>query len=155
MRQQGVLLGLVEAMDLVDEQDGLTPVEAQTIARFGHDRPHLRDAAHDRRDGHELSADGLGENPGQAGLAASGRSPEQERAEVAAFEGAAQSPSLADQRFVANDLVQGPGAHPGGQGLATGGRHEGRLLLALAHGGFAGDAARCHVAMLQAGWPWG
>ena len=149
--QERVLLGLVEAVDLVDEQDRLLAVEGEPLASLGDQGAHLGHAAHDRGDGHQPAPDGVGEHAGEARLAAAGRAPEEERAEVAALQGPAQRAALADQVLVADDLVERPRAHSGRQRLASGRRHERGLLFA----GFAGrlgvGAARCHESMLQAG----
>jgi hypothetical protein len=70
---------------------------------------------------------------------------------VAAVEGPTERASLADQRIVADDLVDRPGAHSSGQRLAAQRRHEGGLLLAGVQGRGADGTACCHEAMLQVG----
>lgn len=100
-----------------------------------------------------MSADGLGENASEAGLAASRWSPEQNRAQMAAFKGPAQGSSVPDELLVAYDFVEGSGAHPSGQRLSTGRRGEDGLLLAVVVCRRVGRASRCHVSMLQAGRP--
>ena len=78
MREQGVLLGLVETMDLVDEQDRLLAVEGQPLAGLDDQSANLRDAAHDRGDGDHPCVCSVGQDPGQARLAVARRSPEEE-----------------------------------------------------------------------------
>ena len=105
MRKQGVLLGLVESVDLVDEQDGRLSGEGEPVARLSHQRPDLGDAAHDGGYGHEACPGCVRQDPREARLAASRRTPEEEGPEVAALQGAAERPALADQALVTDDLV--------------------------------------------------
>ena len=50
MRQQSILLSLVEAVDLVDEEDGLAAVEAEPVTGLHDEGAHLCHAAHDGGD---------------------------------------------------------------------------------------------------------
>ena len=84
VRQQRVLLGLVEAVDLVDEQDRAAAVEREPVLGLGDRGADLGDAGHDRRHGSEVGADGVGEQAGERRLAGAGRAPQQEAREVAA-----------------------------------------------------------------------
>ena len=74
-----VLLGLVEAMDLVEEQDGPRAVERQPVLRLGDRGPDLGDARHDRRERREVGTDLVGEQAGEARLAGAGRAPQEQR----------------------------------------------------------------------------
>ena len=51
LRQEGVLLGLVEAVDLVEEEDGRRAAPIEPLAGPGDRRPHVGDAAHDGAQG--------------------------------------------------------------------------------------------------------
>ena len=81
--QQRVLLGLVEAVDLVEEQDGAGAVEGEAVLRLGDGRADLDDARHDRRQRDEVRPDGVREQPREAGLAGARRAPQQDRRQVA------------------------------------------------------------------------
>src|SRR5713226_48182 len=76
MRQEGVLLAPVEAMDLVDEEDGPAAAPRALGLRFGHHLADLLDAGQDGREGNEAGAGDLGHQKGQRGLAGAWRSPE-------------------------------------------------------------------------------
>jgi hypothetical protein len=78
VRQQRVLLGFIEAMDLVDEEDRSLAVENEPVASLGYQRSNLGNAAHNRRDGYEARSSGIGKDPCQARLATPRRSPEEE-----------------------------------------------------------------------------
>ena len=104
MRQEGVLLGLVEAMDLVEEEDGSLLVEGEPVLGLGDRGPDLDDARHDRRHRREVGADLAGEQAGEARLAGSRRAPQQDRGEVAAGDAAAQRPALPDEVLLADEL---------------------------------------------------
>ena len=76
--QERVLLRLVEAVNLVEEQDGSRPVEGQPVLRLGDRRPHLGDAGEDGAHRAEVGADLCRKETGEARLAGSRRPPEQE-----------------------------------------------------------------------------
>ena len=74
--QQGVLLGLGEAVDLVEEQDRAAPMLTQPVARPLDDLAHVLDP---RRHGAELLERPLGaarHGEGERGLSRAGRAPE-------------------------------------------------------------------------------
>ena len=65
VRQQRVLLGLVEAVDLVEEQHGAGAVEGQPVLRLGDRGAHLDDARHHRRQRDEVGADRIRRGAGR------------------------------------------------------------------------------------------
>ena len=77
--QKRVLLGFVEAVDFVDEQDG-APAQAPQPLGIGHHRFDFLDAAQHRAEGDELAARDAGDQLGQRGLADAGRAPQNDRA---------------------------------------------------------------------------
>jgi hypothetical protein len=117
VRQESVLLGLVEAMDLVDEQDRAPAVERQPILCFRDQRPDLGDARHDRGQGGELRPDRIGEQSCEARLAGARWPPQEDGREVTPFDRAAERAPFADQVLLAHELVERPRTHPGGQWL--------------------------------------
>ena len=113
VREERVLLGLVEAVDLVEEEDGPRAVEGEPVLGLGDRRADLGDARHDRRQRREVGADLRGEQAGEARLARARRAPQQERREVAAGDAAAQRPALADEVLLADELGRGRAAASG------------------------------------------
>ncbi len=149
--QQRVLLGLVEAMDLVDEEEGPAAVEDEPLAGLADESPNLGHSAHDRRDSHQPRPDRVREDASQRRLAAARRTPQQQRAQVAAFRDPSERSARADQPLLADDLVEGPGPHPGGQRLRSRRGSESLLLLGVPGGPL--DPACGHGPMLQARCP--
>ena len=115
VRQQGILLGLVEAMDLIDEEDAGRATAVDPLPRPCHGGAHLLDAARRGREDVEGRVHGLRQQPCQRRLARSRRTPEHHRDEAPALDHAAQGAALADERLLAHELGQAGGAHPGRQ----------------------------------------
>ena len=103
--QEAVLLGAVEAVDLVHEQQGLLSGAGGGL-RLGEDLLEVGNAREDRRDGDEAQADGVGEQARDAGLAGAGRSPQDHRGEPARRDHPADRAVGAGQMLLADDLVE-------------------------------------------------
>ena len=142
VRQQGILLRLVEAVDLVEEEDRALAVEREPLLRLGDRAPDVGDTGHHRAHRRELGADLRREQAGQAGLAGARRSPQQQRREVAAGDAPAQRSALADEVLLPDELLEVPRAHPGRERLALGRWLEERL------GSGAGDSPGWHGRMV-------
>ena len=146
VRQEGVLLGLVEAMDLVEEQDRPRSLQGQPFLGLGDRRPDLDDAGHDRGHGREVGADLARQQPREAGLAGPGRSPQQERGEMTAGDAPTERPSLADEVVLADELRRGTrGRMRAARGWRSGGgwkRASGRAPAGRRAGGMAAMVAR-------------
>ena len=127
MGEEGVLLGLVEAMDLVEEQHGPGAVQRDPVLRLGDQRADVGDAGHDRRDRREMGTDLAGQQPGEARLAGAGRAPQDQAREVPAGDAPPQRAALTDEVRLADELVQAARAHPRGQRLGFGRWLEERL----------------------------
>src|ERR1035437_2953790 len=149
VREKRVLLGLVEAVYFVDEEDGLLAVEDQLFAGFGHEGADFGDTVHDGRVGRESGAGRVGQDAGEAGLAAAGWTPQEKRAQAAALEGPSQRASFADQLLVADDFIDVAWTHSRRQGLTRRRWSEDVLLPAEIAGGRLVGAASCHGLMLQ------
>ena len=114
--EQTVLLGAIEAVDLVDEQErGLAGAPPRLrllvdLAQIGHARHH-------RRQLDQRLIEAPGEQPGQRGLAGAGRAPQDDRAELAAGEHAPERRVGAEQMVLADQLVEGLRAQPVGERL--------------------------------------
>ena len=126
MGEEGVLLGLVEAVDLIDKEDGLAA--ACRLMRPGllDDLADLLDPGEHGRKKDELGLGGVGENGGQRGLARSGRTPEHQRGNTAAVDELAQQLAFSHQVFLADELRKPRRPHPFRQGNMGGRRLHGR-----------------------------
>src|SRR5262245_42001240 len=80
MRQECVLLRLVEAMHFIDEEQHWTAPGAPQLARLLDDELDITDAGGDGAEALELGTQGSREQPGERRLAASRRPPEEQRA---------------------------------------------------------------------------
>ena len=112
--QECVLLCLVEAVQLVDEDDGLAAGVAQ-LASVGHQLPDVRDAARHRRDLPPRPAGSLREQAREGGLAAPRRTPQDHGRQVAGPDDPGQCTLAPNQVRLSDELVQGLGAHAGGE----------------------------------------
>ena len=115
--EQAVLLGAVEAVDLVDEQERGLPGAAPGL-RLLVDLAQIGDARHHRRELHQRLAEPAREQPGERGLAGAGRPPEDDRAELALGEHAPERRVGAEQMVLADQLVEGARAQAIGERLA-------------------------------------
>ena len=125
-RQEAVLLGPVEAVHLVDEQQraaaaGPPPArQLELLLQVG-------DAGEHRRQRHELQVRVLGQQPGDGGLAAAGRAPQDARRQPALGQHPADRAFRAEQMVLPDDFVDPVGAQPVGERTR-------RLGLEEAHG---------------------
>ena len=115
IRQDDVLLRLVEAVDLVDEEDRALPLLAEPLACFSDDAAEVSDAGRDGGDGLEVGLRERGDDAGEGGLAGAGRAPEDHRGELVGVDGAAQDAPLADEVLLADELVEGARPHARGE----------------------------------------
>ncbi len=74
--QNGILLGLIEAMNLINKEDGLLLVHSAAFLGFLNDAPQVSHTGRDRADGAEVGIGGIGNNISQGSLAAARRPPE-------------------------------------------------------------------------------
>ena len=128
--QDRVLLCLVEAVDLVDEEHGAQTRPPVDLG-FGH---HLAQVGHARGHGghgHHPGAGLGGQQAGQRRLAAPRRSPQHDAGQVAR---AGQLPEDVHHLSLADQVVELPGPHPGRErcfGHVPGG--EGKELALICH----------------------
>src|SRR6267378_6404035 len=116
VREEGVLLGFVEAMDFVDEDDG-AKAGAGFVLGFGHDFFYFFYAAGDSAEGDEFAFGEAGDEARDSGFAAAGRAPEEHRGEVVGFDLNAEGFAGAEEFFLADEFVEGAGTHALGEGL--------------------------------------
>ena len=114
--EKPVLLGAIEAVDLVDEQQRALAGAARR-ARLLVDLAQIGDAGHHRRELHERLPEALRQQAGERGLAGAGRPPEDDRAELAAREHAPERGLGAQQVVLAHQLVERARPQPVGERL--------------------------------------
>ncbi len=117
VRQEGVLLALVEAVHLVHEDDGAPLL--QPVARGGGTVDGFADVLHatqHRADAQELCVEGIGHEPRNGGLAGAWRPPEDAGMRLARLEGNAQRHARAEQVLLADHLAQRLGTQALGKG---------------------------------------
>ena len=111
VRQQAILLGLVEAVDLVHQEDSALAVQQPPLLGLFDHPPDVGDAGQDGAKGLEVRLGAVGDDHGQRGLARAGRPPEDDGGEEAVgLDGAAQQPSRANNVLLTDHLIQGAGA---------------------------------------------
>ena len=116
VRQQQVLLRLVEPVQLVDEKDRRrlrpAPGRRENLAQLGDIRHHGVQAD-------EPAAGLVGDRLGDARLARAGRAVENQRAEAILGHEPGQEAARAQKMLLADHLVQPARPHPGGQGAGA------------------------------------
>ena len=116
VRQKGVLLGLVEAMDFIHEQDRALALDDSTLLG-GLDQPaQFRNPAGDGREGLEVGLGMRGNQAGEGGLARAGRSPEDQGRQGVLLDGEPKRPPRAEDVVLPDQLVERPWPHPIRQG---------------------------------------
>ena len=114
--QEGVLLGLVEPVDLVDKQDRSPARPLQLDPGFFDDAPDLLDSGENRRKGGEMGLRLAGDDAGKGGLPGAGRPPEDHGKEAVLLDGLAQQPSLFQDVGLTHIFLEGFRPHPVRQG---------------------------------------
>ena len=103
--QQGVLLRLVETVDLVDEQDGVAS-RLQVALSLLHRRTDILHPRKDGRQRNEFMPEGVRRQPCQRGLAHTRRPPEDHRMRLPRLECQPQRPLRSQQVLLPDHLVQ-------------------------------------------------
>ena len=149
--QEGRLLGLVEAVDLVDEQDHGLAEELPLLFGPGHELLDLLDAGQDGAEELAGQVEVAGQHGPQGRLARAGRAPEDDGDQPVRLDELGQELALAQDMVLAVDAVEGPRAHPLGERrvrplvpvlpLRVRGRHGARIIShpAVARSPPAGD----------------
>jgi hypothetical protein len=112
VRQEGILLGFVEAMDFVDKKNGLPAIGAMNPLSVGHDRLDLLDAREDGTVGEEGRPGLPGHDPRQRCLSSSRRAPEDHGHQPIIADHLAQDLARSDEMILADDFAESPRAHP-------------------------------------------
>ena len=111
VRQDHVLLRLVEAVDLVDEEDGPLPLPFPADAGVRDELAQLGDAGRDCGEGREVGVAALGDEARQRRLAAARRSPEDQRGDVVGVDRTPQRALRSDEVLLPDELVEGARTH--------------------------------------------
>ena len=133
--EEGVLLGLVEAVDLIDEEDGAR-AEAGGFFGLDHDLLDLLDAGEDGGELDEGGSGGLGDDLGEGSFADARGAPEDHGGGVVGFDGELEGFAGAEEVLLAGVAGEGAGAHA----LGEGGAAVGRAMCA----GDGGDVEEAH-----------
>ena len=115
VREQDVLLRLVEAVDLVDEEDGRLAPQVAVQLRLGDLVADLGDVRFHPVEGFETRAGGLRDDIGERCFPGPRRAVENERGEAIRLDGAAQELALTEDVILAQHLAEGLRAHPCGK----------------------------------------
>jgi len=110
VREKSVLLGLVEAVDFVHEDDSAM---ARAGLKFGggHYVFDFLDARENGTESHEIGFGKAGNEASESGFAAARRPPEEHGAKVVAFDLHAERLAGAEELFLADEFVEGARAH--------------------------------------------
>ena len=114
--QEGVLLRLVEAVNLVDEQDRPPPELSPRLLGLGHHRLDLLDARQHGAEGDEVRAGDLRDEAGERRLAGARGAPEDDRLQQVALDRHAQRPARREQVLLPDQFVEAARPHAVGEG---------------------------------------
>ncbi len=114
--KKSVLLGFVEAMDFVDEDDGALAAVGFVFGG-GHDFLDFLDAGEDGAEGDEFRAREAGNHSRERGFAAARRTPQEHRGDLVVFDLLAERFAGAEEFFLADEFVERAGAHALGERL--------------------------------------
>ncbi len=128
MGEEGVLLRLVEAVDLVDEDDGAAALAPPALLGGAQHLAHLLHPGEDRAHRLEVRLGEAADHEGQGRLARAGRAPEDERAELVLLDRPPEGPAGAEHLLLPEDLVEGARPDPVGE-RRVGPRLADRVLL--------------------------
>jgi hypothetical protein len=117
VRQEGVLLGLVEAVNFVHEEQG-GPTGALALGGAFDYLFDLGQAARDGRDFLKSRPGAAGNDAGEGGFAGAGRPPQNQRSGGALLDHGAQKLALPHYLGLAHIILEGARAHAVSQGAA-------------------------------------
>ena len=115
--QDGVLLGLVEAVDLVDEEDRASAGRAQRASASSTTLRRSATPAMHGAEGDEARVRACARSPREGGLAGAGRTPQDHRGDASRIDAARSSAPGPSSCILADELVERARAHAGGERL--------------------------------------
>src|SRR5436190_891279 len=129
VRQENVLLRLVEMMDFINEQDCLSPGCSQTIHGRGNDTAHLGDITFYAADPDEFRVRHFRNDPSQGGLAGARWAGENHRRQPIGFNGTAQQLTRPQNVLLTNELIERVWTHTRGKRRTVGALAFGILVI--------------------------
>ncbi len=114
VREEGILLRFVEAVNFVDEDDGARAVLAGAVG-IAHDLLDFLDAGEHGGKLDEVGLGDAGNDLGEGGLAGARRTPEDHRSGVVALDLHAQRLARPDQVLLSNEFIERARAHAIGE----------------------------------------
>jgi len=133
--QQNVLLGFVEPVDLVDEEDRPGPARPEPVGRRSHDPPDIGHVALHPAEPLEYRSGGPGDDLGECGFPGSGRAVEEDGGDPVGLDRPAQELARTEDVLLPGVFFERAGPHPGAQGCVEIGGRVGRGLEKIAHAG--------------------
>ena len=115
IREQIILLSFIKTVDLVNEQNCTLPVHSLQFLRLCHHFFHILFARHCGINLLKFSTGSIGNDFRQRRFAGTGRSIENDGADLVRLDGTIQKLVLADNMLLPHDLIQGSGTHSGRQ----------------------------------------
>src|SRR5690606_32156069 len=115
VRQKRVLLRLVEAVDLVAEQDGAATHRTAAGLSLPDNLANARNALRDRAELHERGIRPIRDDPRDGRLAGARRPPEDDAADLVLLDQLPKSQAGREQMLMPNVLVQSARPHASGQ----------------------------------------
>jgi len=118
--EEGILLGLVPAVNLIDKQDGPLAIEPPPVVGPVYRFPDVLDARQNRVKTFKAASGGIGYDPGKACFSRTWRAVKDKGRKPVRLYGTAEEAARADDVVLANDFIECTGPHPVCQ--RTGGR---------------------------------
>jgi len=115
VRKEDVLLSLVEAVNLINEEESALVPQFGISASLFDLRSNFRDIGFDSVQGFETRTGRIGDYPGKGGLSGAGWAVKYERGEAVGLDGPAEKFSFSEDMLLSGDLGEGERAHAGGQ----------------------------------------
>jgi len=112
MRKKGVLLGFVEPVDLIHEQNRPTVVALLLKTGLLNYLLDILDSRQDSTDCHEVGVCFLCNDLGQRGFSDSGRPPKDHGWDLVGFNALSKKASLAQEVFLAHNIPQAARSYP-------------------------------------------
>ena len=132
--QKSVLLGLVEAVDFIHEQNGLLAAQAQLLPGIVDDRPNVFDTREHCRKVGKMRAGLARDDAGQCGFTATRRTPQDHGEDLVLFDGQTDHGPLADQVPLTDEFGEVTRPHALGQGSRRVEGLAGLILEQFIHG---------------------
>ena len=115
VRENRVLLGFVEAVDLVEEEDRAAVVAAPDLAGLLDGVAEVGDAGGDGGQGDEVAPGEAGDEAREGRLSDAGRAPEDHRGHLIRADGALEDAAGPEEVLLADEFVERAGTYAGGQ----------------------------------------